>query len=189
MRRELREQLTTTDHTHDLFIMIDLARISLAALLLVMVSSCTTEVNPGFISLASAWVIGMYLAPLWGRSFTIGEIMAGLSDRPLPDAGRRHAVVYAGAGQRHARSGGPDRAARMQGEHRADSDRVFRAFVVRCVDRGGQHRGRRTDRTPGDGRCRTGADSPVLDDHHGGAWLRCRGALADRPDAGSSRAT
>ena len=44
--------------------MIDLAWISLAALVLVVVLSCTTAVNPGFISLALAWVIGIYLAPL-----------------------------------------------------------------------------------------------------------------------------
>ena len=57
--------------------MVDLAWISLAALLLVIVLSCTTAVNPGFASLALAWVIGIYLAPLWGRHFTIGEVMAG----------------------------------------------------------------------------------------------------------------
>ena len=57
--------------------MIDLAWISLAALVLVIVLSCTTEVNPGFISLALAWLIGIYLAPLWGKGFTIGEVMAG----------------------------------------------------------------------------------------------------------------
>ncbi len=57
--------------------MIDLAQISLAALLLVMVLSCITEVNPGFISLALAWAIGMFLAPLWGRSFAVGEILTG----------------------------------------------------------------------------------------------------------------
>ena len=56
---------------------IDLAWISLAALALVIVLSCTTAVNPGFISLAMAWVIGIYLAPLWGKRFTIGEVMAG----------------------------------------------------------------------------------------------------------------
>jgi Na+/H+ antiporter NhaD/arsenite permease-like protein len=57
--------------------MIELAWISLAALVLVVVLSCTTAVNPGFISLVLAWVIGIYLAPLWGRRFTIGEVMAG----------------------------------------------------------------------------------------------------------------
>jgi len=55
----------------------DLAWISLAALVLVIVLSCTTAVNPGFVSLALAWVIGIYLAPRWGRVFTISEILAG----------------------------------------------------------------------------------------------------------------
>ncbi len=57
--------------------MIDLAWISLAALLLVIVLSCTTSVNPGFLAMALAWVIGVYLAPFWGRRFTVGEVMAG----------------------------------------------------------------------------------------------------------------
>ena len=42
--------------------MIDLAWLSLAALVVVIVLSCTTAVNPGFLSLALAWVIGVYLA-------------------------------------------------------------------------------------------------------------------------------
>ena len=56
---------------------IELAWISLAALLIVIVLSCTTAVNPGFVSLALAWLIGIYVAPFWGRRFTIGEVMAG----------------------------------------------------------------------------------------------------------------
>jgi di/tricarboxylate transporter len=56
---------------------IELAWISLAALVIVVVLSCTTTANPGFVSLALAWLIGIYIAPLWGRRFTIGEIMAG----------------------------------------------------------------------------------------------------------------
>jgi di/tricarboxylate transporter len=57
--------------------MMDLAWLSLAALVLVIILSCTTKVNPGFLSLALAWVIGVYLAPLWGRKFSIGEVLAG----------------------------------------------------------------------------------------------------------------
>jgi di/tricarboxylate transporter len=41
----------------------DLAWISLAALLIVIVCSCTTKVNPGFLALAFAWIIGVYLVP------------------------------------------------------------------------------------------------------------------------------
>lgn len=57
--------------------MIDLAWISLAALVLVIVLSCTTSVNPGFVALALAWVIGVYVAPIWHRQFTINQILAG----------------------------------------------------------------------------------------------------------------
>jgi di/tricarboxylate transporter len=57
--------------------MIDLAWISLAALVVVVVLSCTSSVNPGFVSLALAWVIGVYVAPFWGQQFTIAKIMAG----------------------------------------------------------------------------------------------------------------
>jgi di/tricarboxylate transporter len=57
--------------------MIDLAWLSLAALVLVIGLSCTTAVNPGFVSLALAWVIGVYLAPYWGRRFTVAEILNG----------------------------------------------------------------------------------------------------------------
>jgi Na+/H+ antiporter NhaD/arsenite permease-like protein len=57
--------------------MIDLAWISLAALVVVIVLSCTTAVNPGFLSLALAWVVGIYVAPAWGRPFTIGEVLSG----------------------------------------------------------------------------------------------------------------
>jgi di/tricarboxylate transporter len=57
--------------------MIDLAWLSLAALVLVIVVSCTSTVNPGFLSIALAWVIGVYLAPFWGRKFAISEVLAG----------------------------------------------------------------------------------------------------------------
>jgi di/tricarboxylate transporter len=39
----------------------DLAWISLAALAVVIVVSCTTTVNPGFLAIVFAWVIGVYL--------------------------------------------------------------------------------------------------------------------------------
>jgi di/tricarboxylate transporter len=56
---------------------LDLAWISLAALVLVIVLSCTTAVNPGFVALALAWIIGIYVAPFWGRRFTIAEVLGG----------------------------------------------------------------------------------------------------------------
>jgi di/tricarboxylate transporter len=57
--------------------MLSLAWLSLAALVVVVVLSCTTAVNPGFVSLTLAWVIGIYVAPAFGRRFTTGEVLAG----------------------------------------------------------------------------------------------------------------
>jgi Na+/H+ antiporter NhaD/arsenite permease-like protein len=57
--------------------MIDLAWLSVAALVLVIVLSCMTVVNPGIIALALAWAIGVYIAPLCGRRFTVAEIVNG----------------------------------------------------------------------------------------------------------------
>ena len=57
--------------------MIDLAQISLAALLLVMVLSCTTEVNPGLASAGLASIVGIFGAPPRQPFPTTGEILAG----------------------------------------------------------------------------------------------------------------
>jgi Na+/H+ antiporter NhaD/arsenite permease-like protein len=42
---------------------VDLAWISLAALVVTIVVSCTTEVNPGLLAVVFAWVIGVYAGP------------------------------------------------------------------------------------------------------------------------------
>ncbi len=55
----------------------DLAWISLAALFVVIVVSCTTAVNPGVVAVALAWLIGVWLAPLFGQSLGIKEVVAG----------------------------------------------------------------------------------------------------------------
>ncbi|HZZ78730.1 MAG TPA: hypothetical protein VFE62_09440, partial [Gemmataceae bacterium] len=44
----------------------DLAWVSLIALFVVIVLSCTNRVHPGFLALALAWVIGVYLSSLYG---------------------------------------------------------------------------------------------------------------------------
>jgi di/tricarboxylate transporter len=58
---------------------IDLAWISLAALVVVIVVSCTTTVNPGFLAIVFAWVIGLYLRrPPIGLEGVIAGFPAGL---------------------------------------------------------------------------------------------------------------
>jgi Na+/H+ antiporter NhaD/arsenite permease-like protein len=54
-----------------------LAWISLAALAVVIVASCATEVNPGILSVVFAWSIGVYLAPALGRDIGPKAVMAG----------------------------------------------------------------------------------------------------------------
>ena len=57
--------------------MLSLAWISLAALVLVVVLSCTTSVNPGLVALALAWIIAVWLAPHWGVKLTTFDVVAG----------------------------------------------------------------------------------------------------------------
>ena len=55
----------------------DLAGISLAALLVTILVSCTTRVNPGLLALVFAWLIGVYLAPLWDKAVGMKGVVAG----------------------------------------------------------------------------------------------------------------
>jgi di/tricarboxylate transporter len=52
----------------------DLATISLIALVLVVLLSCTTHANVGLLALGLAWIIGVYLAPVYGYTFTAGAV-------------------------------------------------------------------------------------------------------------------
>ncbi len=50
----------------------NLAVVSLAALLLAILMSCTLKVNVGFLSIVFAWVIGVYLGGM-----SVKEVIAG----------------------------------------------------------------------------------------------------------------
>ncbi|HYV35231.1 MAG TPA: SLC13 family permease [Gemmataceae bacterium] len=52
----------------------DLAWLSLLALVIVIIASCTTRVNPGVLALVFAWIIGVFLAP---DSIGIKAVIAG----------------------------------------------------------------------------------------------------------------
>jgi di/tricarboxylate transporter len=56
-----------------------LAVLSLIALLIVIVLSCTNRVHPGFLAIALAWVIGVYLRPLYGVTLSTEELMADVA--------------------------------------------------------------------------------------------------------------
>src|SRR5262245_51883807 len=55
----------------------DLAWISLAALLLVMVVSCTSTVNAALLSIALAWILGIYIAAAFGQPLEMKQLVAG----------------------------------------------------------------------------------------------------------------
>ena len=54
----------------------DVATISLGALLIAIVVSCTTRIHVGFLAIALAWVVGVYIAGL-----SANEVMAGFPTR------------------------------------------------------------------------------------------------------------
>ena len=55
----------------------DLGWLSLAALLVVILVSCFTSINPGVVAVALAWVLGVYVAPLLGVPLTLKDVVAG----------------------------------------------------------------------------------------------------------------
>jgi Na+/H+ antiporter NhaD/arsenite permease-like protein len=69
--------LFTHDPVHWKETSLDLAWLSLLALVLTVLVSCTTTVNAGFVAIALAWVIGVYLAPLSGQSIGLKGVVTG----------------------------------------------------------------------------------------------------------------
>ncbi|MGE0158253.1 MAG: SLC13 family permease [Gemmatimonadales bacterium] len=55
----------------------DLAWVTLGALAIVVVASCTTKLNPGVLSITLAWIIGAYLAEPGGEPLGLRTVLAG----------------------------------------------------------------------------------------------------------------
>lgn len=55
----------------------DLAWISLGALLVTIVLSCVARVNPGIVAIVFAWLIGVYIGPAWGKPMDVKAVAAG----------------------------------------------------------------------------------------------------------------
>jgi Na+/H+ antiporter NhaD/arsenite permease-like protein len=55
----------------------DLAWISLAALLVVIAVSCTNTVNPGLLAIALAWILALYVAPAFDTPLELKKLVAG----------------------------------------------------------------------------------------------------------------
>src|SRR5262245_46097211 len=56
---------------------VDLAWISLGALLVTIVLSCVARVNPGIVAIVFAWLIGVYIGPSLGKPMDIKAVAAG----------------------------------------------------------------------------------------------------------------
>lgn len=85
----------------------DLAWISLAALVATIVLSCVSKVNPGLVAIVFAWLIGVAIAPAWGRPIGIKAVLAGFpTDLFLTLVGVTHLFAQA------QRNGTLDRVAR-----------------------------------------------------------------------------
>ncbi|MBI4661044.1 MAG: C4-dicarboxylate ABC transporter [Verrucomicrobia bacterium] len=55
----------------------DLAWISVGALAVTIVISCTTRLNPGILAIVFAWVIAAFIAPSLGQSLSLKTVLAG----------------------------------------------------------------------------------------------------------------
>lgn len=55
----------------------DLAWISVAALAVTVLVSCTTRMNPGILAITLAWIIALWIAPLLGQSLEVKSVLAG----------------------------------------------------------------------------------------------------------------
>jgi Na+/H+ antiporter NhaD/arsenite permease-like protein len=56
---------------------VDLASLSLAALVITIIVSCVSHVNPGALAMAGAWIIGVYLSPAGTRAERLKTVFSG----------------------------------------------------------------------------------------------------------------
>ncbi len=85
----------------------NIAYVSLAALVVAILVSCFTELNVGILALALAWVVGVYLGGM-----SLNEVIAGFPVSLFLTLSGRDAAVLPGAAEPHARSHRAPRGAR-----------------------------------------------------------------------------
>ena len=107
----------------------NLAYVSLAALVVAILVSCFTELNVGILALALAWIVGVYVGGM-----PLNDVIGGFPVSLFLTLVRRDAALRAGAAEPHARSHRASRGARVPRQRRADPDHVFRARLRVRVD-------------------------------------------------------
>ena len=78
--------------------MLDPAVLAIAALVLVVVVSCTTRVNPGLLAIVLAWLIGVCPPSLCERPVGLKVVDRRVPVGSVPHPHRRHAALRAGPG-------------------------------------------------------------------------------------------
>ena len=149
--------------------------ISIYALIGMFVLATVLPINMGVIAFVGAFLVGTLVAGMNAKA-----IMGGFPGRPVPDAGRHHLPVRAGAEQRHdrlARQAGGARRARAHRRHPVDH--VLHRRAAHGGGRGQPGRGgdHRADRA---GLCRQVRHQPAADGPDGGARRAGRRLLADQ---------
>ena len=155
----------------------NLAWLSLGALVVVMIASCFTALNVGVLALALAWIVGVYVG-----SMGLNEVLSGFPVQIFLTLTGVTLLFSQAHAERHTRQGHARRRAHLPGQHGTHPRDVLRAGSRHRVARAGQ-RGHRGDaRAHGDGCCRTRRDSTVPDGHHGRQRRPGRGAFSSRSD-------
>ena len=104
----------------------NLAYVSLAALVVAILVSCFTELNVGILALALAWIVGVYVGGM-----PLNDVIAGFPVSLFLTLAGVTLLFCAGAAEPHARSHRSSRGARVPRQHRADPGHVFRARPAR----------------------------------------------------------
>ena len=124
----------------------NLALLSVSALVLAVVVSCVSRLNVGVLSVALAWIVGVYVGGM-----SPAAVMGGFPSQLFLTLAGVTLAVRDGAVERDTAAPHPSRRARLPRQHGHDSDHVLRPRRRALVDGAGQHRDGRAARADRDG--------------------------------------
>ena len=137
MDRELRASVVIT---------MNVAALSVAALVLAIIVSCVTSLNVGVLAIALAWIVGVYIGGM-----PVNTVMAGFPGQLFLTLAGVTLLFTLAQWQRHARPAGAPRRAVVPRQPRRDADHVLRPRGGAGLDGPGQHRHRGAHGADGDG--------------------------------------
>ena len=137
----------------------DVATISLGALLITIILSCTSRIHVGFLAISLAWVVGVYIAGL-----SPNEVMSRFPTRLF--------LTLAGVTQWDVRSNRTPCGSVLSRQCWHYPDYVLWSGLRTRVDWAWKHRSNSLGCANGNGGGRPGGYSRFLGRHHG--WQRCK---------------